>query len=46
MNDTKIIVKMLEITKSFPGVMALENVDFSIGVLDSFDKIINSALVD
>ena len=28
MNDAKIIVKMLEITKSFPGVMALEDVDF------------------
>jgi len=30
MNDAKIIVKMLEITKSFPGVLALENVDFSL----------------
>lgn len=30
MNDTKIVVKMLGIAKSFPGVMALENVDFSL----------------
>ncbi|MEW6114729.1 MAG: ATP-binding cassette domain-containing protein, partial [Thermodesulfobacteriota bacterium] len=30
MNDEKIIVKMSEITKSFPGVMALENVDYSL----------------
>jgi simple sugar transport system ATP-binding protein len=30
MNDAKIIVKMLEITKSFPGVVALEDVDFSL----------------
>ena len=30
MNDAKIIVKMLEVTKSFPGVVALENVDFSL----------------
>jgi simple sugar transport system ATP-binding protein len=30
MNDAKIVVKMSEITKSFPGVMALEDVDFSL----------------
>ena len=30
MNDKKIIVKMLDITKSFPGVLALENVNFSL----------------
>ena len=30
MNDPKDIVKMLGITKSFPGVMALEDVDFSL----------------
>ncbi|MEJ2486686.1 MAG: sugar ABC transporter ATP-binding protein [Anaerolineales bacterium] len=30
MNDVKIVVKMLNITKSFPGVIALENVDFSL----------------
>jgi len=30
MNDEKIIVKMSEITKSFPGVLALENVDYSL----------------
>ena len=30
MNNANIVVKMLEITKSFPGVMALENVDFSL----------------
>jgi monosaccharide-transporting ATPase len=30
MNASKEIVKMLGITKSFPGVLALENVDFSL----------------
>jgi simple sugar transport system ATP-binding protein len=30
MNNANIIVRMLEITKSFPGVLALENVDFSL----------------
>lgn len=29
-NNTDVVVKMLEITKSFPGVIALENVDFSL----------------
>jgi monosaccharide-transporting ATPase len=30
MDDANAIVKMIEITKSFPGVLALENVDFSL----------------
>ncbi len=30
MNDSNDIVKMLDITKSFPGVIALEEVDFSL----------------
>jgi len=30
MNDEQIVVKMTDITKSFPGVLALEHVDFSL----------------
>jgi simple sugar transport system ATP-binding protein len=30
MNESKVIVEMLGITKSFPGVIALEDVDFSL----------------
>ncbi len=30
MNDEAIVVKMADITKSFPGVVALEDVDFSL----------------